>query len=451
MKTLRITVMVLMVVVLLGIGVRLALPTLLIAAVNRQFALSLSVPAKLTSLRLGLLDGRVLMQGLTVSQPAGFGRDLLLDLPEVKITMAIRSLFGSPLTIDEVMITDATIHLIRDTNDRTNVACLFRQTAARPAAASSPKPIHIRKITVRNLTVQYTDFTVNPKPMDLHLNHGDAVITNVYLDPAHRHDPALAGSAELTAHLIQPGFSAAPLGIVARFGYLEADQPIPAVNAALRLAGVELQPWQTMIPPGMMQTLGGDILDVSLDVVMTVARLDCTVAMETPAGNALSLKVGGTPFRPQVNDGSLRGLLGDRAGEAGLNTLKNVAGTGEELGRTALSSGVTAGAGAGKLLTGIATGLFKTVFSAAKGNLPAAGGNLLKTAAVTLPNSANLIGHTGASLWHGAGKTGSAALGGDRVQVWRGDIERRWAKSWEAAGKSIAQKPLPVLASARPQ
>ena len=425
------------VIVVLGTGVRIALPVLLVAVGNSRLSRHLTSAAKLKTVDLGLLDYRVTVQGLTVNQPDGFGGDLLLDLPEATVKVAVSSLFGSPLTVDEVMIADSTLRLIRDRDGKVNVACLLRPAEGGPEAAGAPKPVHIKRIVVKNVTVQYTDLALSEEPVDVTINRVDAVITNLHLDPARSGEHSLPGRAELTAHIVQPGFPDAPLGVVARFGYLNPGQPIPAAHAAIRLAGLELRPWHALMPRGVSQAIGVDIMDFNVDVALAAELLDCTVAIVTPAGDALRLKVGGTPRQPLVEAGGIRGMLGDRAREAGLNTLENAVGTGRELGRTAVSSGVAVGKGAGETVWGLATGLLRTATSVANGNTSAAGADLRDTASAAVTNAAGMLGKTGASVVTGAVKTGSATAGGDRDQVWRADTQQRWDRSWKEACKSV--------------
>ena len=366
-KWLRIAVTCLTVMVVLGIGVRIALPSLLVAVGNNQCARHLASPARLRTVQLGLLDYRVTVRGLTVDQPARFGSDLFLDLPEVTVKLTGSSLLGSPRTVDEVAVVGATLHLVRDRDGNVNAAQLLRPAEGESEAAGAGKPIHVKRITVENLTIRYTDFALSEEPVEITVNRLDAVITDVYLDAARSGEHSLPGKAEMTAHIVQPGFADALLGIIARFGYLDPDQPVPAANAAIRLAGLGLQPWHAVMPRGVSQAIGGNIMDVNVDVAMAAELLDCTVAIVTPAGKALNLNIGGTPRQPLVEAGGIRGMLGGRAREAGLNTLKNTVGTGGELGRTAVSSGVAVGKGAGKTVWELVTGLLTTGTSVSKG------------------------------------------------------------------------------------
>ncbi len=447
MKALRISVVCLIVIFALLICARIALPGILVSVANKQFSKYFTSPVNVKAVHLGVLDGLVSLQGLTVGQPPGFGNDQLLDLPEASIKVSVWSLVTSRLTIDEVTLTDFIFHLVRDKEGNVNVACLIRAAEGKTAAEGAPRPIYIKKVTIKRSTVQYTDPTLGDETLDVKAKQFEAVIADVYLNSVRSHEQSLPGKLEATAQVVQPGFSDAPLGIVARFGYFYSDQSIPELNGAVRLAGLELQSLHAFINQDKAQVIGGDIMDFNGDISMAPEVFDCTMGLVTQSGNSLSLKVGGTPYQPLVDKNSFQGIIADRAGEAGLNAMKNLPGTGEELGRTAYSSATTAGGAVGKMLTGIGTAIFKTAVSVSKGDMSEAGGNLEETASATLPNNVKeMYEKTGANLSTGISKTGSAAagIGGERARSWRDDTQRRWASNWEATRISVQQKPFPL-------
>jgi hypothetical protein len=411
----------------------------LVTISNRELPKHLAVPATLNAIDLGLLDYRVTLKGLRFNQPEGFGDGLFLNLPEARVKLALSSLFGSPLIIEEVVITDLSVHLKRNRDGTLNVGRMLQPAAATSPPAKARNPVHIKRIMVKNLTIRYTDLAMSEEPVDVTIKRLDAVITDVYLNATGDADHSLPGRAEMTGYLAQPDMSDAPLGIIARFGHVGTDRPIPAARAALRLAGLELQPWKALLPRGLSQAIGGDILDVNVDAAISTDALDCTIAMVTPAGDALKLKVGGTPHRPQVEEDGIRGIVADRAREAGFNTLGNMGDTGEELGRTALSSAATAGKGAATTVWGTVTGLFKTASSVSRGEMAEAGSGLMDTVRTTVSDAGNMVGDTGASLVTGGLQTASAVAGGDRNELWRADTQQRWARSWAQAHTAVEE------------
>lgn len=444
-KVLRISVICLIIVCLLLICARIALPGMLVSVANKQFSNYFTSLVKLKAVHLDLLNGSATVQGLTVRQPDGFGGDLLLDLPEAKVKVSIWSLITSSLIIDEVTITDFIIHLVRDKEGKVNVPCLIRSAEVKPNSEENPKTIHIKKITVKNSTVQYTDYALGSEPLDVKIKQFNAVITDIYLNSTRSHEPSLPGRVEATAHVVQPKFSDAPLGIIARFGYFYSDQPIPELNAGVRLAGLELQTLHALVKQDNAQAIGGDIMDFNGDLSMAPEVFDCSLGVITPSGDSLHLKVKGTPHHMLVDENSFQGIIANRLGEAGLNIIMNIPGTGEELGRTTVSSTKAASEGVDKMLTGIATTLFKTAISVSKGNMSEAGVNLIEGGSATLPNTQDMYGGASASLSSGVSRIGSASagIGSEHARIWRADTQRRWTSNWETACKNIQQKPFP--------
>jgi hypothetical protein len=417
----------------------MALPSVLVTVSNQGLSRHLATPAKLDSVDLGLLDYRVTLQGLRISQPDGFSGDPVLNLPEARVKLVLSSLFGSSLTIEEVMITDLSVHVVRDENGDLNVVHLLQPQARDAGTTEARKPVHIKRVSIGNMTIRYTDSALSDESVDITINRVGAVITDLYLDPAGSGGHPLDGRAEMTGYFVQPGMSDAPLGIIVRFGPIDTTQPIPAARAAMRLAGGELQPWQALLPRGLSQAIGGDIIDINVDATISTDALDCSVAVVTPAGDALRLSVGGTPRRPEVEQGGVRGVVADRAKEAGWNTLGNMGDTGGELGRTALSSAAVAGKGAVSTVWGTVTGLVETASTVSKGHIVAGGAGFLGTVRSTVTDAGHMVGDTGASLLAGGARTASAAGGGDRNELWRADTQRRWARSWEQARRSVEE------------
>lgn len=428
--------------VVVGVGVRLALPAALASAAKGRIPKYLAPPASVEAVHLVGLGGRATLRGLRVSQPAGFGDGLLLDLPEATVDVAVLSLLASPLTVREVAITGMTVHLVRDRDGTMNAASLVR-SRERPEEPAPPKAIHIERIAIRDSSVHYTDLALGEAPLAITICPFDAVITDVYLGPARSREPSLPGGAEVIARLVQPGFPDALFGMIARFGYLDSGQSTPAANAALRLAGLELQPLQGLVPWSVLQAIGSDVLDLNVDVAMADDVLDGTFSIVTPAGNALSLRLEGTPGQPVLDTGDLGGMLRDRAVEAGTSALSNAAGAGQELGGSALSSGAAAGRGAGRLLKSLASGLAEAVVSVSKGNLSAAGNDLWDATSAAVTDTGEMVGESGARLAEGASRTAFAAAGGDRDRLWRADTGRRWSQGWAEACTSVPERRFP--------
>jgi hypothetical protein len=467
-QTLRLILLLLVLAVIGAIVLRLSLPKAMVGLAKRQAAKHFAPGSQLEKVDLGVLAGRAGVQGFRLDQPEGFGEELFLEIPAAEVTTQLGSLLSTPLVIERIALRDLRLHLVRNQQGQLNLTRLLRGPETRttqPSAANEPtstapsgtstepppaatdrtsaRPIHVKEIVLSNCTIRYTDQSLAQGPLDVTLARLNAVVTDVHLDPARRSEQAMPGHLELTAHLVQPGFADARVGLAARFGGIDPAQPIPTANAVFRLVGLELNPLGSLVPAGVPLVIGGDILDVNFDASLSSDVLDCELGIMTPSGNALSLNLGGTPRQPLVNTDSIRGILAGRLGQAGVNIVKDAGGAGKQLGGAALSTAASAGKGTGKMLKDIVTGVAKAGTSAVKGDLPEAAKNVLGTAAGTVTGAAGTLVGTGVKLAEGVGKSGSTVVGVERSQAWRREVSQRWTKVWDEARELVHKKPYP--------
>lgn len=444
-KTLRIVIICLSALIVLGIVLRILLSPMIVYIANRQLPKYFASEAKLKEVHLEILGGRATIRGLTIKQPKGYGDDLLIDLPEIKVKVNVWSLFASTLTVDEIIVTELKLHLVRDKDGKMNVANILPPAEERkPEPSEAPKAVRIKKISVRNSSVQYSDSALGKELFDVKAGKVDSDFTNIYLNCVHPQKQTLPGKAELTAHVMQHGFSDALLGIIVRFGYIGPEEPVPALNGAIRLGGLELQTLHAVAAQELPQAIGGDIMDFYADISMAADIMDCKIGIITPTSNTISMNIGGTPYDPLVDRNNFPYILGNRAGEAGFNILKDAAKAGEEIGSASLSSLKALAEGGEKMFKRIGTSIYNASASVSQGNIAEAGDNLAQSASGPVSDSAKeTFDKTGASLSEGVGKAGNAFAGTERSKAWRADVLRRWTASWEAACKSVQEKPFP--------
>jgi hypothetical protein len=467
-RALRLFLLLLVLAFIAAIVLRLSLPRAMVGLAKRQTAKHFAPGSQLEKIDLGVLAGRAGVQGFHLDQPEGFGEGPFLEIHAAEVTTQLGSLLSTPLVIERIALRDLSLHLVRNKEGQLNVTRLLRQPESKPAQPSTAtpppstapsatstepppaapdrtpaKPIHIKEILLSNFTLKYTDLSLAQGSLDVTLGQLNAIITDLHLNPARRGEQTLPGHMELTAHLVQPGYADARVGLAARFGGIDPGQPIPAANAVFRLVGLELNPLGSLVPAGLPLVIGGEILDINLDASLSTDVLNCELGIMTPSGNALSLTLGGTPRQPLVNADSIRGILAGRLGQAGVNIVKDAGGAGKQLGGAALSTAASAGKGTGKMLRDIVTGVAKAGTSAVKGDLPEMAKNVLGTAAGTVTGAAGTLVDTGVKLAEGVGKSGSTAVGVERSQTWRREVSQRWTKAWDEARELVHKKPYP--------
>jgi len=166
------------------------------------------------------------------------------------------------------------------------------------------------------------------------------------------------------------------------------------------------------------------------------------------AGANLGLKVGGTPQSPAPDSSSALLAVAGRFGGIFGNTAGNLASGGLQVGKTALNTVGTIGAGAGKTVASVGKGLFQTVKGVATADLGKIGEGV-KTATVgTVTEAAETVADTAEGVGKGVVDTGAAAVGMESAEDWRNGTEARWHAEWNKALALLATMPFPRPAHA---
>jgi hypothetical protein len=269
------------------------------------------------------------------------------------------------------------------------------------------------------------------------------LLTDLLIDPMV--DPASVepASALLTARIVQAPFSDGLLGIDARIGPIGGG--MPAVNAVLRLADLELEPIEVVVPDGAAQILGGSALDISADLALASYLLDCELEIEVSGGHHLSLPIGGTPDKPEVDTSSiLFGVMLHFGGGLG-NLAGNIGGAGYHAAAMIGETTWAVGEGTANVFGSIGGGLFKTVTSAATGDLDGAVEGLSDTTVGTANEAASAGGNVAEKSADRATATAHSTTGEDADREWRADTPNRWQKSWDEARQLLTEMPFPPL------
>ena len=133
MKTLkRIVLWGLVVVVVLLVSVRIALPSVGVKVVNGVMADLLTVEGTLGDIDLGLFSGRVRIENLEIAQDPAFRPDLpagtelppMIRLDSLSADVSVASLATDQIVIEEVSLKGLELNIVRDTNGVMNIASM---------------------------------------------------------------------------------------------------------------------------------------------------------------------------------------------------------------------------------------------------------------------------------------------------------------------------------------
>ncbi len=269
----------------------------------------------------------------------------------------------------------------------------------------------------------------------------DLLITNLLIDPEADPESVEPAQALLTARIIQEPFTDGLLGLYARIGPIGAG--VPVVNAVLRLDDLELEPIAVVVPDGTAQILGGSAIDLSLDLALASYLLNCEIEVEASGGHSIPLSIGGTPDQPEIDaSGILFGVMLHFGGGIG-SLAGNIGGAGYQVGAAAAESTLAVGVGTANVLGSIGGGLFKTVTSAATGDLDGAVEGLSDTTVGTANEAAAAGSGIAGKAADGATAAADSTTGEDADRAWREDTPNRWQKSWDEARGLLEEMEFP--------
>lgn len=434
-------------VVVLLVVVLMALPPVAVRLVNAKAGDFVNAEVSLKDIDLNLLRGYVEIEGLRVGQPEGFEGGDLLNLPHAHVRVKVGSLMHPPITISDVRVEGLSAMVIKDTNGVMNVQKLAR-TPSQPAEepeeagpAGQPPAVALTRLIVNNLVVRYVDHSVGDDPLDVGVSNLVLTVTNILFDPADPGDQVLPGRVELTAKLTQGAAPNAHLGAIARLGVLSTN--VPAVNAGVRIAGLELKGYDPVLPagigPGISAVLGGSCLDVSADVSMAPDVRNIEAALITK-GARMPLPVGGS-----LSDifSNLSGLIAARLGGQVTSMAGNVGSAGVEVAGTAVKSAGAVAKGAGKIVGNVGGGLFKMVKGAARGDLSEMGEGLKEGTVGSVKEAVSTVTNATMTAVNGVGEAANTGLGKTSADEWRANSPTRWQTEWDATVKAVDAMPYP--------
>lgn len=398
--------------------------------------------------------GSLVVRDLHIDQPQGFSGDTLLSWPELKVDFLIGSVFDPSITIEDADLYQPSIHLAYDKAHQGNVKVLLSKAIPRskeepekPKTTPATEPsdqstrIHLRKFAIHDLGLAFTDTSYEEKPMEVHLEAVDLEVKDLTYDPSRGPEKTLPATARMTGRQVQTPFADAPLGFYAKVGTL-GDQ-VPSVNGSLQLGGLELAPIGHTLPPGAEQAIGGDALDLSVDLALAPDLLDCDARVKSIGGSSLSLHIGGTPENPAVDTSNMLFLVFFRSGGALGNVAGKVGGAGVEVADTAIGSVKVVGTGTAKTLGSVGVGILGTAKGLATADVGGMAEGLKKTTVGTVKEGAGTAAGAAGEVKGGAVDVGSAGIGKQQAEVWRKAVEDRWEKAWAKAQSRVDRMPYP--------
>jgi hypothetical protein len=139
--------------------------------INRAMNDMLTEGGKLEAIDIGLLAGRVELNGLTVNPPKDHGTDPLLSMGNLVLDVVPTSLLSDVIVVEEVTLKGMSINLVRDKQGRLGLDKLVKAekpAAEKPDAAAKEKTlpvVQVNKIRLEDGSITVQDSALTGKPM----------------------------------------------------------------------------------------------------------------------------------------------------------------------------------------------------------------------------------------------------------------------------------------------
>jgi hypothetical protein len=414
--------------------------------INRIMKNVLTEGGSLAAIDIGLLAGRVELNGLTVNPPKDHSTDPLLSMGNLVLDVVPTSLFSDVIVVEEVTLKKMSINLVRDKQGRWGLVQLV--TAEQPAAEKSDAAVkektlpvvQVNKIRIEDGSITVRDSALTGKPMVFPLTKILLAVDRLRLfDENKAADPA---AVSFSFQLEQPGeLPNAYFGSVARMG--PVGRGVPACNAHARMIGLKLATFGALIRPATRTALGGDGLDSGMALALNNGRIKLDAAAVTDRNIRYdTIKVRGTLNAPKVEIAPiLSGVF--RVADDVLNLGMSGLGAGISIAEGGVNVTKEMGTGAlnvGKKLLG---GLFDTGKGLATLDAKHVEKGLVGSTAGTIELSLDTVGGAGSAAGGGLDKSVSDLTGSASLQAWDKGIPERYQTTMQRAQDALAKMPYP--------
>lgn len=417
------------------------LPGIVLDQLNRN----LSAEVSAASVTLDIREGRIRILDLNIGQPEGFGDIPLLRAKQAELQLVPSSLFSECIVIQRILLSDVNCRLLKDKQGRLNVNELTKagsKTTPEPAGKdASTKAILLEDIALSSFNFSYADAGSGNNGLELVLTNMTAAVSGLRIDASAADAVENTATAEITGFLKQLDLPSSPFCVYASVGPVISTN-IPSMIVAARLVDLELSPLGLMYP-GINEILGGDALDLWVNVLIRQDLLDCRIDAVMDSGQKHNIVLRGTPFQPEYDKTKGLGLVFSRVTGIFGNTLANIGTSGA--GAVGAVTDTVAGAikGAGKTVGDLGSGLAATAVSAVKLDIKGAASNLTKTAVGVVGNASGTVVDATMTLASGATQATRDASGRSSSATFRSTVEARRQKVFVEAQAWVKQQAFP--------
>lgn len=436
----------------LGIAVRVMLPIVGVHYINKFLPEYLNNDSHVGYFNAVFVRGLFSLGRVDIGQPKGFDDDVAISAREIFVDVDMTSVRKcSPLVIESVEIEKLTVNLASDAKGRFNMVELFASSTNEVDKAAdeddeadssdSSFSVVVKNLHVKDFSLSYRDYTYMPA-LNIRLAEGELTLTNVVFDASQTNNHNLITTGILTAVMKQPGgLPDAYVGIALRSGVF--GPWVPGVSGAVRICGIELVPINMVINVAARQALGGDNMDLYMDIAVASDILDCHAQAKTKS-SILRFALVGTPDDPVIKRSTALLNLATRPGALASGVVRNVGNAGVSAAKGVGKTAYAAGRGGAKAVGKVGSGLFKVVKNTVTLNFKGARKGLKEGTVGAAAEVAHGVGNTAGAAVDGVSDTAKTSVGITKSDDWRDTSRARWVKLWAEAIEQVKAAPYPT-------
>lgn len=438
-------------IVILAVVLHFAAPSIVTSVANKQLPQQLETESSLGGAKINLLTGKFGLHDLFISQPEGFGETELLRMDSLTISAPVhKAIRQNPVLIRRVHLDGLDLHLISDEEQVLNLTRIGPQTPdedvgeTEPAAAPS---ILIEEILLENLNLVFQDLA---QEWEIELSDIRFELHNLQVEYDSGEGP---GRIRGEVGFVSPKASG-QLRLHGKVGTIYPSKPeqVPTLQLAVGLIGFDLDlisPFLDPSPAVAKAAFGGSGFDFALFMQISPGdtpesqEIAGAFLLETDGGHVLSDSLGGNLAKPVLPFmGLFADILGNQLGRV-TQMGENVARGGVEAGKAVADTGTAAVKGAGKAVTGLAGGAFRTLKGVATLDKDEAMGGMKDATMGTAGNVTGALGDTLGAAGKGLGSTVNVVRGKDQIEKWWNEVDDRKSAFDEQAEAWFTENPFP--------
>lgn len=438
--------------ILLAVGLHFAVPVIVTSVANSQLPQQLHTDSSLGGAKVNLLTGSFGLHELSISQPEGYEEGELLRMGSMSVSAPIiEAVRQNPVLVRRVHLDGLDLHLISNEEQVLNVTRIGPQAPeeeeiekTEPAA---PPPVWIKEILLENLNLVFHDLAQEWK---IELSDMRFEVQNLQVE----YDAGKGPGRIMGIVGFHSPKASGQLRLHGKIGTISPSKPeqVPTLQLAVGLIGFDLDlvsPFLKPSPTVAKTAFGGSGFDLNLFIQISPGDapesqgIAGAFRLETDGGHIVSNNLGGTVAQPVLPFmGLFADILGNQLGRV-TQLGGNVARGGLEAGRAVTDTGTAAVKGAGRAVSGLASGALRTARGVATLDRDEALGGMKDATVGTAGNVTGTLTDTVGTAGRGLGSTVNVVRGKDQIDKWWNEVDTRKSAFDEQAEVWFTENPFP--------